>query len=236
MLLRNWQFFGPRERKEVFADSNLRWMLKVLNKHLEHHERAKDEMWHRWCEPSNRTPLEQALALSEEIFSAFGRVMPNNGCEAPFRRFTQWLEGHLASLPEPASAEASESESPEEPETEGRSEAAPAPAHTPGSGASVPVSPALAELMRKLAAFSTLVEREDFERASVVAADVLGVLERFDPRVYLPSLFSRFFAHLSTHAEQVEPLLHNTDSLAFRARDQLYRVDLETFLKQDSED
>jgi hypothetical protein len=96
----------------------------------------------------------------------------------------------------------------------------------------MPVSPALAQLMKKLAAFNTLVERQDFQRAGVVAADVMHVVEHFDPRVYLPALFSQFFAGLSTHAEQVEPMLQGTETLSFRALDQLYRVDLETFLAQ----
>lgn len=233
-LLRNWQFFGPRERRDVFADGNLRWLLKLLNKHIEYHERSKDETWQRWSEPSNREPLEQALALSEEIFASFGQAMPRNGCEAPFRRLAQWMEGHLMSLP--AAQPESEEEPPPEPEPEEALEEAQAPRKAPpkaparDAGPTVPVSPAMAELMRKLAAFDTLVQRQDFQRASVVAADVLAVVERFDPRVYLPSLFSRFFAGLSVHAEQVESLLQGTESLSFRALDQLYRVDLETFL------
>jgi hypothetical protein len=232
-LLRNWEFFGPRERKDIFADGSLRWLLKVLNKHLEHHERLKDETWQRWRAPENREPLEQALTLSEEIFSSFGRVMPRNGCEAPFRRLTQWLEGHLQSLPVPASPEADAPQS-EEPEVDEESQEGSGDSRRSAhaAGPTIPVSPALAELMRKLAAFDTLVERQDFRRATVVAADVLALLERFDPRVYLPMLFSRFFAGLSQHAEEVEPLLGNTESLGFRALDQLYRVDLEAFLKQ----
>jgi hypothetical protein len=229
-LQRNWAFFGPRERKDVFADASLRWLLKVLNKHLEHHERLKDEAWQRWGTVDNREPLEQALALSEEIFSAFGQVMPRNGCEAPFRRLTQWLEGHLQSLPEPPRLEEA-SESEEEPEPKSSPEPEPS-APAGQAGPTLAVSPALADLMRKLAAFDTLVAREDFGRATVVAADVLALIERFDPRVYLPSLFSKFFVGLSTHAEQVEPLLGNTESLSFRAMDQLYRVDLATFLAQ----
>lgn len=234
-LLSNWQYFGPSERKDVFADGGLRWMLKVLNKHLEHHERLKDETWQRWCAPTNREPLEQALTLSEEIFSAFGRVMPRNGCEAPFRRLTQWLEGQLQSLPAPASLEEPEPEPADEPEEASRGpsrQAGPVRSAPPSAGPSIPVSPALAQLMLKLAAFDTLVARQDFLRASVVAADVLNVVEHFDPRVYLPALFSRFFAGLSSHAEEVEPLLGSTESLSFRALDQLYRVDLDTFLDQ----
>jgi hypothetical protein len=235
-LLINWQFFGPRERKDIFADASLRWLLKVLNKHLEHHERLKNETWQRWSEASNREPLEQALALSEEIFSSFNRVLQRNACEAPFRRLTQWMEGHLQSLPTPEP----------EPEPEPDSEAEVVPvrgraahaestprAASPSAGPTMAVSPALAQLMRKLAAFDTLVERQDFRRATVVAADVLQVVEHFDPRVYLPAVFSRFFAGLSVAAEEVEPLLQGTDSLSFRALDQLYRVDLDTFLAQE---
>ncbi|PTL85381.1 type VI secretion system protein IglI family protein [Vitiosangium sp. GDMCC 1.1324] len=238
-LLGNWQSFGPHERKDVFADASLRWFLKVLTKHLEHHERLKDETWQRWCAPSNREPLEQALTLSEEIFSAFGRVMPRNGCEAGFRRLSQWLEGHLQSLPAAVSQEEPAPESLDEPaEDEAPARARPAESMRPAAasdGPTMSVSPALAQLMRKLAAFNTLVERQDYQRASVVAADVLNVVEHFDPRVYLPALFSRFFAGLSTHAEQVEPMLQSTETLSFRALDQLYRVDLDTFLAQSTE-
>ncbi|HEX5745422.1 MAG TPA: type VI secretion system protein IglI family protein [Archangium sp.] len=238
-LLINWQYFGPRERKDVFADGGLRWMLKVLNKHLEHHERLKDETWQRWNAPTNREPLEQALTLSEEIFSAFAGAMPRNGCEAPFRRLTQWLEGHLQSLPSPAPEEEPGPEPTEEPAAEEESQAPVRPAASARSAPTpavptMPVSPALAQLMLKLAAFDTLVARQDFQRASVVAADVLNVVEHFDPRVYLPALFSRFFAALSTNAEQVESLLQSTETLSFRALDQLYRVDLEAFLAQGS--
>ena len=179
-LLRNWQFFGPRLRKDVFADTSLRWLLKVLNRHFEHHERLKDETFQRWSAPSNREPLEQALALSEEIFSAFGSVMPRNGCEAPFRRLSQWLEGHLHSLPNPQ-AEPEHEPEPESDEADAESSAAkdeaPRAAVAP-QGPVLPVSPALADLMRKLAAFDTLVERQDFRRASVVAADVLALVEQ----------------------------------------------------------
>ncbi|MET0402225.1 MAG: type VI secretion system protein IglI family protein [Cystobacter sp.] len=237
-LLINWQYFGPRERRDVFADAGLRWLLKVLNKHIEHHERLKNETWQRWSAASNREPLEQALALSEEIFASFNRVLQRNACEAPFRRLTQWMEGHLQSLPTPEPELEPEPEP--EPDTEAEviavrpraTAAEPARASAPASGPSIAVSPALAQLLRKLAAFDTLVERQDYRRATVVAADVLQVVEHFDPRVYLPALFSRFFAGLSTAAEEVEPLLQNTDSLSFRAMDQLYRVDLETFLAQ----
>ncbi len=174
-----------------------------------------------------------ARRSARQIFSALGRRCPGTACEAPFRRLTQWLEGHVQRCPlrRPSSSrsrarDGGRARGGVEPEAD---EAAPEPSprraprtRRRSRGPACPSLPRLAQLMRKLAAFDTLVEREDFQAASVVAADVLSLVERFDPRVYLPLLFSRFFAGLSTHAETLEPLLQGTDSLSVpRARSAL---------------
>ncbi|QRO01029.1 hypothetical protein JRI60_19325 [Archangium violaceum] len=91
-------------------------------------------------------------------------------------------------------------------------------------------SPALEQLLHKLAAFDTLVERQDFSRASMIATDVLHVIDHFDPLVYLPSLFSRFLAGLSAHGERLEPRMQGSRSLSERALERLYRTDLQAFL------
>ena len=91
-------------------------------------------------------------------------------------------------------------------------------------------TPEHADFVRRLQAFETLIGREDFVRAGVVAADLLGTIERFDPRVYLPSLLSGFFSGLSRHVEAIEPNLQTGDTLAFKALEQLYKVDLDAFL------
>jgi hypothetical protein len=95
-------------------------------------------------------------------------------------------------------------------------------------------SPAFEQLLHKLAAFDQLVERQDFTRASMVATDVLHVIDHFDPLVYLPSLFSRFLSGLSTHAESLEPRMQGSRSLGERALERLYRTDLQAFLRATS--
>lgn len=132
--------------------------------------------------------------------------------------------------PEPSKAVEAKADTPAK---EARAEE---PEETPARGPVLPVSPALALLMRKLQAFEGLVRREDFLKAGVVASDVLATVEQFDPRVYLPSLFTPFFAHLSTHAQALEPRMQDTSSLSFRALQQLYQVDLEAFLAQEATD
>jgi hypothetical protein len=95
-------------------------------------------------------------------------------------------------------------------------------------------SPALEQLLHKLAAFDRLMERQDFSRASVVAKDVLHVIDHFDPLVYLPSLFCRFLSSLSAHGGSIEPLMQGTRSLSDGALERLYRIGLEAFMSSTS--
>lgn len=239
--------FGPEEKKPLLTNNSVRWLLKGVNRQMLHHEKLQDEEWTRWREPSNRAPVDEALALGPAVQAACEQALPGGDCAQALRPVLAWLQEQLNALPateapaateneKAAPSEAAESEHEEPPEEDAEAPetpSAPRPrSHAPASGPGLPISPAMELLLRKLQAFDVLVEREDFLKAGIVAADVLGTIERFDPRVYLPMLFTRFFAGLSTHAETLEPLLHNTESLAFRSLDQLYRVDLESFLDQ----
>ncbi len=261
LLTEQWATFEPQGKKELLADNGLRWLFKNLSKHLENHERVQDEVWKGWCTPRNREPLRDALELSLPLLALLSTVLPKGASVASFRHLTSWLQNFMRALPaepaeaarapeaspqaEEAPAEQSEEETPVEADSHGEEveqeqEAAPPEAPTAptprtrpqASGPMLPISPALELLIRKLQAFETLTRREDFPKASVIATDVLATLERFDPRVYLPSLFTPFFSSLSAHAHALEPLLHETDTLAFRALQQLYQVDLDTFLAQ----
>jgi hypothetical protein len=248
-LTESWEAFGPREKKTVLANNGLRWLFKTLSRHLLHHERLKDEEWKRWREPSNRAPIEEAIPLGESLMDVCAKTLPDGDSRQAIRPLLSWLQEHLRAVPaevpqekEPPLAVVPEPEEEldEEPEAQ---ESAPAPqprpmaarASTPASAPGLPISPAMELLLRKLQAFDVLVGQQDFLKAGIVAADVLGTIERFDPRVYLPTIFARFFSGLSSHAETLEPMLHNTESLSFRSLDQLYRVDLDAFLAQQSQ-
>lgn len=249
--------FGPEEKKVLLANNSVRWLLKGVNRQMLHHEKLKDAEWKRWREPSNRAPVEEALSLGPTVLAACTEALPGGDCEQALRPVLAWLHEQLSALPatgapapakkekEAPAAAAPESEAPPE-EEEAEHEEAEAPedeapedeveprprSRARASGPGLPISPAMEQLLRKLHAFDALVEREDFLKAGIIAVDVLGIIERFDPRVYLPMLFTRFFAGLSTHAETLEPLLQNTETLGFRSLDQLYRVDLDAFLEQ----
>jgi hypothetical protein len=243
LLTKRWGAFGPRTKKELLTDNGLRWFFKTLSKHLESHERLKDGVWQDWCAPQHREPILQALALSEPLLAALASTLPKGASVPPFRQLISWLqtfvqalppeqpapESELKPAPQPEPAPATpDTKDPEEPPVQ-TSQPAPTPALQEAMPLT-PISPALDLLMRKLQGFNALVDDGDFVKAGVVAADLLATLERFDPRVYLPALFTPFFARLSAHAEELESQIRETDSLSFRALHQLYQVDLDAFL------
>jgi hypothetical protein len=244
LLTKRWSAFGPRAKKELLADNSLRWLFKLLNKHLEGHERLKDAVWMGWCEPHHREPLLQALALSEPLLVALASTLPKGASVPPFRQLVSWLQTFVQALaPTPPALESEPTPLPQPEALPARPAPVEAVEEPPilspqlpqamppkDSMPMLPISPALELLMRKLQGFNTLVDGGDFLKASVVASDVLALLERFDPRVYLPALLTPFFTRLSTHAQEMEHLMRDTESLSFRALHQLYQVDLNAFL------
>jgi hypothetical protein len=247
LLTKWWGAFGPRAKKELLADNSLRWLFKLVSKHLEGHERLKDDVWKSWCEPNHREPLLQALAFSEPLLAALASTLPKGASVPPFRQLVSWLQTFVQALaPQPPSPESEPKPAPQpeasptRPATAEAVEEPPVQAPQPSQATApkeimpmLPISPALGLLMRKLQGFNALVDGGDFLKASVVASDVLATLEHFDPRIYLPALLTPFFTRLSTHAQDMESLMRDTDSLSFRALHQLYQVDLDAFLAPD---
>ena len=92
----------------------------------------------------------------------------------------------------------------------------------------------LRQLRRKLAAFQKLVAADDHQRAAIVAADLLQTLDHFDPRLYLPFLFRKFFRILSVIGNDLTPHMEERTDLTYKALLQLYRVDLDYFVRSAS--
>jgi hypothetical protein len=112
-------------------------------------------------------------------------------------------------------------------------EAQPAPEPQPASSPPLALrpSPAFLQLLDRLRAFETLLARHENDKAAIVAQDIEATIAQFDPRLYFPELFSGFFAGLAEHAAELAAFQGEQDSMAWRAMGQLYRVDLEAFLR-----
>jgi hypothetical protein len=92
------------------------------------------------------------------------------------------------------------------------------------------VSPAYFDLVEKLDAFRTLIEKRELLKASVVADDLMQTIENFDPRTYFPEMFADFSEELSRHIDELAPPWAERETMSWKAMVQFYRVDLRRFV------
>jgi hypothetical protein len=91
-------------------------------------------------------------------------------------------------------------------------------------------SGALEVLQRKMAAFDALITEGKVALAALVAEDINGVIENFDPRVYFPELFSTFTLQYVSHINQLSTFKDHGACMEWKALKELYKVDLSRFV------
>jgi hypothetical protein len=87
------------------------------------------------------------------------------------------------------------------------------------------------ELLEKLRAFETLIARNECGKAAIVAQDIQQTIANFDPRLFFPELFAGFFEGLASRADELAAFGAQLEAPSWSALTQLYRVDLEAFLR-----
>ncbi|MEQ8253561.1 MAG: type VI secretion system protein IglI family protein [Smithellaceae bacterium] len=91
-------------------------------------------------------------------------------------------------------------------------------------------------LMRKLDAFDSLVEADKLALAAIVADDINNTISNFDPKLYFPGLFTRFYVQFAKNLNQLINYVQFKNSAAWATLQELYKVDIESFISFDAGD
>jgi hypothetical protein len=229
---------GPEAKHDEHFDRRLAWLFDQIEGSLRYHEHKQTPEWAAWHAQPPLDALERALARAMEI----GSQLENRQFASAPRTLSAlvgWLRNRLEGLrpgEEPPRASVADSAAP--------SPSPPAAAATPGRKRhrdtnapeavsdrtlTLAVSERFIELTRKLRAFESLVERNQYDKAAVIVDDIMQRIEHFDPREYFPGLFVPFSALLSRHIEPITQHLGDRESAPWRALVQYYQVDLDGF-------
>jgi hypothetical protein len=232
----NWAAVGPAQKKEKHAENGIGWFLQRLVKKLKAEEEAKSDEWTKWLEQTPSDAVPPILEKIEAVRAAMA-VAPSQKLTDSLKALEDWVKGYKTVVdaeaaklaPPPAAEEAKPEEAPAGAAAPARSAAAGA----PGAGDAFVVEGSihLQELGRKLAAFEQLVKKKEFARASVVYNDVTTIVEHFDPRLFIPKMFGNFYALSMRHLDELLPDLEKKESPGWKAMEQLYRVDVDTFTR-----
>jgi hypothetical protein len=231
----NWPAVGPAQKKDKHAENGVAWFLSRLVKKLKGEEEAKSDEWTKWLE---QVPVDKVDAITQQIEAvktAQNAAAPSQKLADAIKALEDWVRAYRGFVEAEAKKNAASEPPPEEPKAEEEAApeegARPRPAAAPTDGFVVEGSIHLQELGRKLAAFEQLVKRKEFARASVVYQDVTTIVDHFDPRVFIPKMFGSFYALSMRHLDELLPDLEKKETPGWKAMDQLYRVDVETFTK-----
>jgi hypothetical protein len=87
----------------------------------------------------------------------------------------------------------------------------------------------LRELMHKMSIFERLISDAKYNLAALVADDVMETIAQFDPKLYFPKLFARFFQLMAVHIGEITSYGYDKESVEWQVLRELYRVDPDGF-------
>jgi len=238
LITENWEAVGPVKNREKHAQTSLNWFLRQLTKKLQYEEGRDSDVYQQWVAKVSSDDVQEALVASEDLKGALGEALEDQAEPLldGLSKVNEWLvtfQRLVYREPEPEM----EGEEEFEPGAEGKPAERVAPVGVPVADVAVPVEGSyhLQLLLKKMEVFSRLVEKEEFPKAAIVADDINQIIGDFDPRIYFPKIFSRYSLLLALHIADISGFDEYKGSVVWQTMQDLYKVDLESFVSLDSE-
>ncbi|MBC2694039.1 MAG: hypothetical protein HF982_01910 [Desulfobacteraceae bacterium] len=247
LLRDNLDALGPVKNREKHIQTILTWMMKQLIKKLQREEAKNTSIYEGWISEVSSDQVQEALDAGDELRRTLGPVLEDAAGSVldGLMKVNDWLTAFQRLVyrePEPEVEEEPE----EREEVEDEIEEAPRKEKKggfladssfvdDGEGVGIEGSFHLKLLIRKLQAFDYLISKKNFSSAALIADDINSIIANFDPKVYFPKLFTRFSFQFAANINELFAFEEHKNSVEWQAMQELYKVDLESFVNFDSE-
>ncbi|QTA81216.1 Lipase-like domain-containing protein [Desulfonema limicola] len=246
ILTDNWEAVGPVKNLDKHTANTIKWFAAQLNKKLEYEENKKEAVWDTWSQETDSDQVQEAMDALEKLQRSLGMTLEDKAgplvdnmmkINAWLRSFYQIVYREPEPEPEPEEEpEEYEEYIEEEPETPGvKTQAASLSGTAPAGSIPAEGSYHLQVLLQKLDAFDRLISAEKFHLAALAADDINTIIANFDPKIYFPKIFARFSLLFARHISELIAHEQHKGSVEWMALQELYKVDLESFVGFDAE-
>ena len=225
---------GPLKKREKYFNNTLAWLTTSICDDLAYKKKVGGSDWEKVYDALTPDTVQETTDVLSELTKKLSDSTFNSSGEAISRllSFLRELNRELSVRPSASPEEQPVEEKLEHPEpveaVSSLSRAAPS--MMPGR-MELEVSAKFMALCDKLAAFEQVVGAADFRKAAMISNDIMEEIETFDPREHFPKLFSTFFVELTEHVNLITPYWDQKETLEWKMREQLYKVDLPSFIK-----
>lgn len=230
LLNEHWERISPLQTRDKHVLSSLTWFLSSIVKKIKRSEKLykqkrTDDFWDKSTQLFSPQDLDELKTITQGL----GKLLVQKLEEPSLNQYIMFISKWLESI---ANIVATEEQKPMEVDMTPES---PAPEEQSSNQGSLQEVLASSEPMtlfyKKLQLFEELIEKEDFEKAALVADDITTTIKNFDPTLFFPKLFSRYFALTATHIDTLSDEWNNKTSLKWEALNRLYQTDVEEFIQ-----
>jgi hypothetical protein len=230
----NWDALGPVKNREKHAQTSLNWLFRQLLKKFQYEEGKDSDVYQQWIAEVSSAEVQEALDATEGLQKALGMALEDQASPLldGLSKVVDWLKAFERVVYREPEVE-------EEPEPTAEAQAkemvAPTSLAFGDKAVSAEGSYHLQLLLRKMKAFDLLVEKEEFNKAAIVADDINDIIANFDPRIYFPKIFSRYSLLRALKIADISAFEGYKGSVEWQTMQDLYKVDLDSFVSLDSE-
>lgn len=237
MFDEHWEKISPVETREKYALISLTWFLSSVVLKLKRSEQLQkekkvDEFRTKSLESLAPEDLDELKATTKRIAQFLTKKLEDSSVDQYLLFISKWLDS-LANVVVDQDI----------PSTDKK----PDQTSTPKSAAPKPREKNLSKdnplqkillssepmmmLFKKIQTFEALIEKQDFEKAALVSDDISTTIKNFDPTIFFPKLFSRYFALTATHSDILSDESNNKTTLKWESLNRLYQTDIEEFIQ-----
>ncbi len=250
LLRDNIDALGPVRNRAKHIQTILNWLIKQIIKTLQYEEERKIGPYKEWMSEISSDQVQEIIDASGTFRRSLVLVLEDSAGPVldGMMRINDWLvtfQRLVYREPEPepkpveetepgvGEAEEAEEEVAQEPQREERAYFDDHPRQADGEMIGVEGSYHLMLLKRKLEAFDILISERKYASAAIIADDINAIIANFDPRIYFPKLFIKFIMQCTANINNLVAYAEYKDSAAWQALQELYKIDLESFVDFD---
>lgn len=235
ILHKNIAAMGPARNREKHIKNTLSWLFKTISNNLVYETEKRTEIYSQWQASITPEQVQSILESSRRLQESITVLEAASDVTDLLTKIMEWVQVFQNIVHQEQNRNEVGQELEVAEETVQQKEAVKILSEN-FTIEGIEGSYHMKILMRKLDAFDRLVEADKLALAAIVADDINNIVTHFDPKLYFPGLFTKFYIQFAKSINQLVNYEQYRQSAAWATLQELYKVDIESFIGFDAGD